>query len=285
MKTKTTTIFFAKTNQSNVFDYFSIFFIANNRICYNKCSDFQIQFQDKTKPQPEFAINLPEIEYDLDFLCNPSNRDRIYSNIKKRNRDGDIDKVIELSKRPNSHDALLKELKKIPNLTDPEVLELTEPKVIRESGERPTFDFKPLDLHQIAKKTSILRIDQLGPVAGQRAYAFIGDLADLEQALVNYSMQKLIKRGFKFVSVPDILPTEVIQRCGLVMDNERTLVYELEDGYGEHLSLSGTAEMALAYMLMNKKFSHEQLPLKLAAVSRCFRAEASSLAKERGLYR
>jgi seryl-tRNA synthetase len=53
---------------------------------------------------------------------------------------------------------------------------------------------------------------------------------------------------------------------------------------GDHC-LSGTAEMALAGYLMNRVFCVTELPLKLAAVSRCYRAETSRMSEERGIYR
>ncbi|XP_018334497.1 serine--tRNA ligase, mitochondrial isoform X2 [Agrilus planipennis] len=43
--------------------------------------------------------------------------------------------------------------------------------------------------------------------------------------------------------------------------------------------------MSLAGFLMNKTFSRRELPTKLAAVSRCYRAETSSTSEERGIYR
>lgn len=43
--------------------------------------------------------------------------------------------------------------------------------------------------------------------------------------------------------------------------------------------------MALAGFLNNETFSEENLPIKMAAISRCYRAEASSVAEERGIYR
>lgn len=63
-------------------------------------------------------------------------------------------------------------------------------------------------------------------------------------------------------------------------------MYALEPKmYGPDLCLSGTSEMAIGGYLINKTFSVDQLPIKLAAVSRCYRAEISSLAEERGIYR
>jgi hypothetical protein len=53
---------------------------------------------------------------------------------------------------------------------------------------------------------------------------------------------------------------------------------------GDHC-LSGTAEMSLAGYLMNRELRVTELPLRLAAVSRCYRAETSRMAEERGIYR
>lgn len=55
--------------------------------------------------------------------------------------------------------------------------------------------------------------------------------------------------------------------------------------HNSDLCLSGTAEMALAGYLSGKNLSKDSFPLKLAAISRCYRAETSNLHEERGLYR
>ncbi|XP_014236012.1 serine--tRNA ligase, mitochondrial [Trichogramma pretiosum] len=230
-------------------------------------------------------VNLPVPEYDVQFICNPSNRDLIANNISKRNSHGNIDRVLELSKTPESSE-FLKEIDKIPNLTDPNVLQHeTEFFVINQHGDPPKFNFKPQEFSNLASKLKLMRTDNLGPVTGSRSYILIGDLAELEQALINYTVQELCKLNFQLVSVPDILPSQVIERCGLISDGERKLVYKLQPHYGGDLSLSGTAEMALAYKLTNRLLNFDELPLKLAAVSRCYRAEVSGLAEERGIYR
>lgn len=51
------------------------------------------------------------------------------------------------------------------------------------------------------------------------------------------------------------------------------------------LCLSGTSEMALAGFLNDQVFPEEHLPIKLAAVSRCYRAETSRVSEERGIFR
>lgn len=43
--------------------------------------------------------------------------------------------------------------------------------------------------------------------------------------------------------------------------------------------------MALAGFLNDQVFPEDTLPIKLAAVSRCYRAETSKIAEERGIFR
>uniref|UniRef100_A0AAR5P754 serine--tRNA ligase n=1 Tax=Dendroctonus ponderosae TaxID=77166 RepID=A0AAR5P754_DENPD len=67
---------------------------------------------------------------------------------------------------------------------------------------------------------------------------------------------------------------------------ERTQVYTLDPNlHGPDLCLSGTSEIALAGYLTNRVFDPQELPLRLCAVSRCYRAETSSTADERGIFR
>lgn len=51
------------------------------------------------------------------------------------------------------------------------------------------------------------------------------------------------------------------------------------------MCLSGTSEMAFGCYFSNRVFEENQLPIKVAAVSRCYRAETSSTTQERGIYR
>ncbi|XP_001607907.2 serine--tRNA ligase, mitochondrial [Nasonia vitripennis] len=257
------------------------------RILNSKRFYSQDALEKKVMPILETEIHLPKPEYNVEFLCNPLNRDLIAKNILKRKNSGNIDKVLELHQSLHSQEEFIKELSKIPNLTDPNVLEYAdnEPCILRVQGDQPKYSFEPHEFSQLAAKLRLLRTDRLGPVTGSRSYILLGDLAELEQALITYTLKELLKHNFKLVSVPDILPSQVIERCGLISDGERKLVYVVEPYYGDDLSLSGTAEMALAYKLSNTVLHENELPLKLAAVSRCYRAEVSNLLEERGIYR
>lgn len=158
--------------------------------------------------------------------------------------------------------------------------------ILKSVGQKPVFDFKPVSLNALKKVKHFLKTDNLTNYCGDRSYYFLGPLAKIEHALVRYTLTMLIKKGFKLVSVPDILPDELITRCGMDTVGERNQVYTLDSNlYGSNWCLSGTSEMALAGSLMNDNISKDQLPLKLCSVSRCYRAEVSSIADEKGIFR
>lgn len=112
------------------------------------------------------------------------------------------------------------------------------------------------------------------------------ELADLEKALVNYTLDYLKENGFILVSVPDILHHSIIESCGFPTKGFRNQVYKLDhlNEYGKYC-LSGTSEMSLAGLVKNKILNEKDLPLKLCAASRCFRAEVSGSEKEGKMYR
>ncbi|GLV40315.1 Seryl-tRNA synthetase mitochondrial [Carabus blaptoides fortunei] len=225
-----------------------------------------------------------------EYLCNPKNITAISENITRRKGVGNIETVHKLHEQlQNNEDEQVKqqfynELLKIPNDTHPAVMDYgMEPKILKYVGEKRKFSFKPKEFHDITKKLNIMRTNQLGNVAGNRSYYFLGALAELEQALIKYTVNKLLQLGYQLLSVPDILPSNIIESCGMNTKGERTQVYTLD--HEPDLCLSGTSEMAIAGYLKNKVLSIDKLPVKLAAVSRCYRAETSSVAEERGIYR
>lgn len=264
-----------------------LFWQLNNQ--RNFCSKIQFQINEINKKIINNKLKIPEAEFNTDYICNPANRDIIYNNIVKRKGVGNIDRVLELSNNLNDENTMKEfnnEISKIPNTTDPIIFDYPdEGKIIKSCNNIPNYDFVPKTFDELSKNLKLVRMDEMGPVAGDKSYILIGDLAQLEEALIQYTIRKLMKFGFQLISVPDILPTKVIEKCGLNISGERNFIYSLTDNYGDDLSLSGTAEMSLASKLINSIIPHEELPIKLAAVSRCFRAEISNNIDEPSIYR
>lgn len=121
-------------------------------------------------------------------------------------------------------------------------------------------------------------------VAGAKFYYLKNELALLENALIQFGLKKVLEKGFTFITVPDLVSSQVLEGTGF---NPRTS--EQSDEYfieGEDLALIATAEIALTGYHMNEIIDEKDLPLKYAGLSACFRKEAGSAGKHtRGLFR
>lgn len=121
-------------------------------------------------------------------------------------------------------------------------------------------------------------------VAGAKFYYLKNELALLENALIQFGLKKVLEKGFTFITVPDLVSSQVLEGTGF---NPRTS--DQSDEYfieGEDLALIATAEIALTGYHMNEIIDEKDLPLKYAGLSACFRKEAGSAGKHtRGLFR
>ena len=121
-------------------------------------------------------------------------------------------------------------------------------------------------------------------VAGAKFYYLKGDLALLENALLQYGLSKVLEHGFTFMTVPDMVSSRVLEGCGF---NPRTS--DQSDEYyieGEDLAMIATAEMPLTGYHMDEIIDEDKLPLFYAGYSACFRKEAGTYGKyTRGLFR
>ncbi|GFN73698.1 serine--tRNA ligase, mitochondrial-like [Plakobranchus ocellatus] len=243
-----------------------------------------------------FQIHEPELDWE--YLLDKRNRNIIAENITQRKGVGDIDKVLmladdlmaenDITKRKFIRENLITEALQIPNFSHPNtpVGDEAQAKEIGIIGCKRDFDFKPRMVREIAGRgLRMFRDENLTFATGSKTYFLEDGLARLEQALVAYTVERLMLKGFELVSVPDLLQCEVVDGCGFKTSTNRSQVYRLHPKVFTDVCLSGTAEMALAGYFMNDIISHEELPKKIMAVSRCYRAEAAEKAIERGLYR
>ncbi|XP_037938914.1 serine--tRNA ligase, mitochondrial isoform X2 [Teleopsis dalmanni] len=190
-------------------------------------------------------------------------------------------KDISLRNDPLLCDKLEAELKKLPNLTHARLIQY---------GDKPCelLRYFPMisssgltEFSEICKRLNLFRMEHLGNITGHKSYYLISYLAMLEHALIEHAITFLRKNDFKLVSVPDILPAFLIEGCGMHTAPERTQVYTLKP----NMCLSGTSEMALAGIFQDRLYKKKELPIKVCAVSRCFRAETSGSHEEKGIYR
>ena len=141
-----------------------------------------------------------------------------------------------------------------------------------------------VDHLDFATKKDWLDFERGAKVAGAKFYYLKGDMALLENALLQYGLSKVLAHGFTFMTVPDLVSSRVLEGCGF---NPRTS--DQSDEYyieGEDLALIATAEMSLTGYHMDEILDEDQLPLFYAGYSACFRKEAGAYGKyTRGLFR
>jgi seryl-tRNA synthetase len=153
---------------------------------------------------------------------------------------------------------------------------------IRRVGEPPEFGFEPRDHVELGLAHGLFDIERGVKASGARSYFLKGDGALLENALMRYAIDLLGERGFTPFVTPVIVKEECMVGSGY-FPTGREEAYAIEkDG----LFLIGTSEVTLVSYHMDEILREEDLPLRYAGYTTCFRREAGSYGKDvRGLYR
>ncbi len=189
------------------------------------------------------------------------------------------------AKRAEAEDAAHKAGLLIANLIDPAAPVGGEAdfKVIETVGKPRDFKaegFAPKDHVEIGKVIKAIDIERGAKVSGARSYYLTGPGALLELALVNYAISLAVKGGFIPMIPPVLVKPAAMEGTGFLGQAAEN-VYHLKE---DELYLAGTSEVALAAFHMDEIL--DQLPIRYAGYSPCFRREAGSYGKDtRGIIR
>ena len=189
------------------------------------------------------------------------------------------------SKRSELEEVARGLLLKISNLIDLEAPVGGEAdfKVIEEIGKPRDFKsegFPPKDHVELGKILKAIDTERGAKVAGSRSYYLTGPGAMLEFALVNYAIASAVKAGFIPVIPPVLVNPAAMEGTGFLGQAAEN-VYHLEE---DDLYLVGTSEVPLAAYHMDEIV--ENLPIRYAGYSSCFRREAGTYGKDtRGIIR
>jgi seryl-tRNA synthetase len=187
-----------------------------------------------------------------------------------------------------AEEALVAEASKLPNISHPEVPVGGEEnaKVLKVVGEKRDFAGDGVDVSghvDVALGLDMLDFENAARVSGSRFYYLRNAGALLELALVNWAMASAAKEGFTLMTTPDVARESIVAACGFQPRGEASQVYRIED---TDMCLVGTAEIPLGGYYAGKILNKDELPIKLAAFSHCFRREAGGAGgATRGLYR
>ena len=156
-------------------------------------------------------------------------------------------------------------------------------KVIEEIGKPRDFKgegFEPKDHVELGKLLKAIDTERGAKVAGSRSYYLTGPGAMLEFALVNFAISSAVKAGFIPVIPPVLVNPAAMEGTGFLGQAAENVYHLAEDD----VYLVGTSEVPLAAYHMDEIV--ENLPIRYAGYSSCFRREAGTYGKDtRGIIR
>jgi seryl-tRNA synthetase len=182
-----------------------------------------------------------------------------------------------------AENALTDELCKLPNMPVADVPSgLDEQDNVEEMrwGTLRAFDFAPLEHDLVAAKLGY-DPEAAARVAGSRFAVLRGPLARLQRALGQYMIDMQTARGFQETYAPLLVNEQAAFGTGQLPKFEED-VFKTTDGR----YLIPTAEMSLTNLVAGEIIDAAALPIRLTALTPCFRSEAGSAGRDtRGLIR
>ena len=156
----------------------------------------------------------------------------------------------------------------------------------------PGFKFKPKDHIELARDLDIIDFERGVKVAGFRGYYLKKEGAQLAMALMMFTFNKMVQKGFQPMIPPTLVKGFALHGSGYFKDwdynPELDEIYRVEASpHQEHNKyLVGTAEPSLLAYYYDEVLKEEDLPIRLAGFSQCYRREIGSYGKDtKGLYR
>ena len=193
----------------------------------------------------------------------------------------DLDR--QLSASQEAIDDFLLGLPNIPHPTVPVGKDETENPEVRIVGALPEFEFEPQPHWEIGSRLKILDLDRASRITGARFPLYFGAGARMERALINFMLDTHIgEHGYVEVLPPFIVNRESMTHTGQLPKFEEDL-FKLS---GWEYFLIPTAEVPVTNIHQGETLAEDQLPIRYAAYTPCFRSEAGSYGKDtRGLIR
>jgi seryl-tRNA synthetase len=187
---------------------------------------------------------------------------------------------------PESLDALLRDsLEDLPNILDAEVPEGRDESanvVQHQHGAPPEFSFTPKQHFELGEALGLMDFSTAAKLAGARFTVLKGPLARLERALGQWMLNLHTEaHGYTESAVPLLVNDSAMYGTGQLPKFAEDL-FRTTDGRW----LIPTAEVPLTNFVAQEIKAEADLPLRLTALSPCFRSEAGSAGRDtRGMLR
>jgi seryl-tRNA synthetase len=174
---------------------------------------------------------------------------------------------------------------RLPNLLDESVplgKDSNDNVQVKTWGTIPQFSFPVKNHIDLALNLDLIDMERAGKVSGSRFFYLKNEVAMLDMALMSFAIDELSKKGYTAVIPPLLMKREAYEGVTALGDFEEVL-YKIEN---EDLYLIATSEHPMAAMLMKETLKEQDMPVRLAGISTCFRKEAGAHGKDtRGIFR
>ena len=171
----------------------------------------------------------------------------------------------------------------IPHESVPDGNSDVDNQLIREWGEKPSFDFKINDHVDLGESLEQIDFDSATQITSSRFVVMKGQIARLHRALIQFMLDiHISEHGYQEVNVPYLVNADSCTNTGQLPKFKEDLFHiKAQDFY-----LIPTAEIPVTNIVKDKIINDIELPLKFVCHSPCFRSEAGSYGKDtRGMIR
>lgn len=180
----------------------------------------------------------------------------------------------------NDLQVFLLDIPNIPNSSVPDGANEHSNHVIRESGSARSFNFAPKDHVDIGLLHG-LDFDLGAKLSGARFVVMRKDIARLHRAIGQFMIDTQVsEHGYEECYTPFLVNEDSLIGTGQLPKFSDDLFITKKGNSDEFLYLIPTGEVTLTNFVRDVILSNDQLPLKLTALTPCFRSEAGSYGKD-----
>ncbi|KDQ13781.1 hypothetical protein BOTBODRAFT_160049 [Botryobasidium botryosum FD-172 SS1] len=140
--------------------------------------------------------------------------------------------------------------------------------------------------HEVMLRLDAFDMERGSKIAGHRGFFLINDGVDLNQALINYGLDFLRKREYKKIQPPFFMRKDAMSKTAQLEQFDEELYKVTGDEDDKYLI--ATSEQPISAYHSDEWFDNpeQQLPIRYAGYSTCFRKEAGAHGKDTwGIFR
>ena len=196
------------------------------------------------KMRRRIVIEMQETKHKKNILANTiatkkKNKEDIAGELEEMNKIGD--KIMNLEREKAVIEPKFRHLvMMIPNIIHESVpigTDETDNVIIKQNVSTRKYSFNPKDHVDIATSLDLVDIERAAKISGARFYFLKNDLVRMNQALIQFSLDFLFKKGYVLVQPPFMIRQHAMEGA-VILEDFQEVIYKIED---EDLYMIGTS--------------------------------------------